>query len=108
MANTTGERWAVLVGIDRYSESSDKINLHGCVSHVEGTAAFLKSSLGIPSDHITVLTSEKVSHHDVSSHAYPTKANVVRALREIAIRSKPGDFLYFHYSGHGDRLPTIN
>jgi Caspase domain len=107
MALATCERWAVLVGIDWYSDGNDKRNLRGCVADVEQTMTVLQSYLGIPSDHITLLTAANGSNKCTNPPAWPTKTNVVRALKEVGTRSKPGDFVYIHYSGHGDRQPTI-
>jgi len=34
----------------------------------------------------------------------PTRENIIRALRRLVEQSKPGDSVYFHYSGHGGLL----
>ncbi|KAI5064750.1 hypothetical protein GOP47_0019445 [Adiantum capillus-veneris] len=36
----------------------------------------------------------------------PTGANIKRALNKLVAESQPGDILFFHYSGHGVRLPA--
>ena len=68
----------------------------------------MKSSLGISPGHITLLKSAPGSSVCANNPpAQPTKINVVCALKAIGKQSKPGDFVYIHYSGHGDRVPTI-
>ena len=34
---------------------------------------------------------------------WPTCANVIRSLKRILEKAKPGNFVYIHYSGHGTR-----
>ncbi|RYP45317.1 hypothetical protein DL768_008320 [Monosporascus sp. mg162] len=106
MAVVTCERWAVLIGINQYSDTTARKNLQGCVADVEKTNTILRTYLNVPADHITVLTSPDRLDECIGSNTYPTKANVVDALRKVAKRSNPGDFVYIHYSGHGDRRPT--
>ncbi|GAB1317145.1 hypothetical protein MFIFM68171_07355 [Madurella fahalii] len=108
MADTASEKWALLIAVDRYSdEVNDKRNLLGAVRDVEHTATFLRTGLGIPSDHITLLkATNDPTRHCEHLAALPTRVAVVAALRDLAMRSKPGDFAYIHYSGHGDRVPT--
>jgi len=41
---------------------------------------------------------------DDGRNHHPTRDNIVRALRRLVEQSKPGDSVYFHYSGHGGLL----
>ena len=109
IADTASQKWALLIAVDRYAdEVNDKRNLLGAVRDVEHTATFLRTGLGMPSDHITLLkAANNPARHSEHLAALPTRAAVIAAFRDLATRSKPGDFAYIHYSGHGDRVPTI-
>lgn len=37
----------------------------------------------------------------------PTGANIKKALDQMVDEAQPGDVLYFHYSGHGTRIPSL-
>lgn len=106
MAAVTCERWAVIIGINQYSDTDARKNLQGCVNDVEKTNSILRTYLNAPADHITLLTSPSGLDKCTGSNACPTKTNVVDALRKVRQRANPGDFVYIHYSGHGDRRPT--
>ncbi|XXH00767.1 hypothetical protein Hte_007118 [Hypoxylon texense] len=88
------ESWAVLVGINWYSDSEkpeEDENLEGCIND-------------IPQDHIAILLSDKAQ--DGNDPNYPTRTNVLKAIDNFTNRTSPGDLFYFHYSGHGDRVKT--
>jgi metacaspase-1 len=34
-------------------------------------------------------------------NAYPTRANIIRAMQWLVNHAHPNDSLFFHYSGHG-------
>ena len=40
------------------------------------------------------------------NYTEPTGANIRQALHDLISKSAPGDILYFHYSGHGTRVPA--
>lgn len=42
------------------------------------------------------------------TNADAKKADIVNALRQLAIRCKPGDKVYFHFSGHGQPISDEN
>ena len=105
MATLNPQSWAVLIGIDHYSDKHEDENLYGCVNDVEAIRKMLESRLKMPSCHTTLLTAP----HSVKQNppSIPTKLNVIGALKKIAHKAQKGDFVYIHYSGHGDRAPTI-
>uniref|UniRef100_A0A5B7BDR5 Putative latex-abundant family protein n=1 Tax=Davidia involucrata TaxID=16924 RepID=A0A5B7BDR5_DAVIN len=37
----------------------------------------------------------------------PTGANIKSALSRMVDQAEPGDVLFFHYSGHGTRIPSV-
>ncbi|KAK9124939.1 hypothetical protein Scep_013785 [Stephania cephalantha] len=60
----------------------------------------LVSRFGFDPDHVEVLTDEP------GSAVAPTGSNIMGALNRMVDRAEPGDVLFFHYSGHGTRVPT--
>ncbi|KAF6795438.1 hypothetical protein CSOJ01_13409 [Colletotrichum sojae] len=97
-------RWAVLIGIDRYSATEMKRNLDGCVADVQETKSFLENCLGVPPSNIDILTA--AVGDGLNSQLPPTRTNVLDTLKNLSKKAKPGDFVYIHYSGHGDRRRT--
>ena len=59
----------------------------------------LVGNFGIPEEDIKVLidTDER--------YPKPEAAVIFEALKDLIFQSTPGDVLFFHYSGHGVRLP---
>ncbi|KAK4233730.1 caspase domain-containing protein [Achaetomium macrosporum] len=101
-------RRAVLIGINYYVK--DRC-LQGCVRDVTDIKHTLDNDNSPTSASILVLTATTPA--DQSSvrpleepTAWPTYDNVSKALNSIKERSRPGDFVYIHYSGHGTRLPN--
>lgn len=52
--------------------------------------------------HIKLLTDEH------GSSIKPTGANIKRALSQMVDKAESGDVLFFHYSGHGTRIPSLS
>jgi hypothetical protein len=83
-------RQALLVGINDYQGISD---LRGCVNDVTNMRNILKTYLGFSNRDIRVLVDKRA-----------TKANILNRLEKMVDRAKPGDFLVFHFSGHGSQI----
>ena len=119
-------KWAIIIGIDVYfrrtgSKRNTLANLDGCVADAENTYEYLqRSPFNIPTDNMTLLTS---SHKDFPSGNkanmwelplkesklglnLATYENIMKSLKKVLESSQPGDHVYFHYSGHGGRVPT--
>ncbi|KAF3790594.1 Metacaspase-5 [Nymphaea thermarum] len=88
---------AVLVGINY---PGTKAELKGCVNDVRRMQRCLVEHYGFDEDDITILIDT-----DPSSKQ-PTGANIRQAITNLIRRARPGDVLFFHYSGHGTRLPA--
>lgn len=86
----TGRRFALIVGINYVGTSAQ---LQGCVWDAKNMSQFL-GSLGYS---ITLLVDENVP----GRVALPTKDNIVNYLTRLIRSLRPGDSLFFHYSGHG-------
>ncbi|KAL5978724.1 Metacaspase-4 [Asimina triloba] len=88
---------ALLVGINY---PGTKAELKGCINDVKRMHKCLIDRYGFSEDEITVLIDTD------DSYTQPTGANIRRALSDLLQSARPGDVLFFHYSGHGTRLPA--
>ncbi|KAJ1392387.1 Caspase-like domain superfamily [Sesbania bispinosa] len=92
------KRLAVLVGCN-YPNTSHE--LHGCINDVLAMRDTLVKRFGFNPTNIQLLTDEPGS-----SSPMPTGANIKKALASMVDQAEAGDVLYFHYSGHGTRIPS--
>ena len=83
-------RKALLVGINDYKGISD---LRGCVNDVTNMRSILKTYLGFQNADIRLLTDSRA-----------TKANIITRLNWLVRGAKAGDYLIFHFSGHGSQV----
>lgn len=83
-------RKALLVGINDYKEAND---LGGCVNDVLDMHFSLRSLFNFQASEIRVLTDTRA-----------TKENIIYRLKWLVKGAKSGDFLVFHFSGHGSRM----
>ncbi|KAL4201429.1 hypothetical protein AMTRI_Chr02g258660 [Amborella trichopoda] len=88
---------AVLVGCNY---PGTKAELKGCVNDVRRMRECLINRFGFHEDDITILIDTD------DSYDQPTGANIRRALGRLLEEAEDGDILFFHYSGHGTRLPA--
>ncbi|PCH35229.1 peptidase C14 [Wolfiporia cocos MD-104 SS10] len=54
-------------------------------------------------EHITVLVDD-----ESKPHAWPTRENMVRAMKDLVAGAQPGDHFVFHFSGHGAQVPNLD
>ncbi len=94
---TTANRYAVLVGIKDYLPAGPENDLPGCDLDVKHMKSLLTDNYGMPEDHIKMIL-------DLEA----TKANIEKALIDLADKCKPGDAAIFYYSGHGAQVPDIS
>jgi hypothetical protein len=83
-------RKALLVGINDYKGVSD---LRGCVNDILDMHFSLRSLFNFQTQEIRVLTDSRA-----------TKANIIHRLKWLVDGAKSGDFLVFHFSGHGSQI----
>jgi hypothetical protein len=81
---------ALLVGINDYQGISD---LQGCINDVTNVRDILKTYFGLRNDEIRVLTDKRA-----------TKQNILSRLTKMVASAEKGDFLLFHFSGHGSQI----
>ncbi|CAI9298666.1 unnamed protein product [Lactuca saligna] len=98
MKDTQTKKLALLVGCN-YANTPNE--LHGCINDVLAMRQVLINRFGFDPNHINLLTDAP------GSLVMPTGANIKDALDHMVDQAEPGDVLYFHYSGHGTRVPSI-
>jgi len=86
---------ALLVGINDYPGTFN--DLMGCVNDVQNMCGALTSYFGFAKENINILIDRDA-----------TTFNILKALEMLVYEAKPGDFLVFHYSGHGSQVPDTN
>jgi hypothetical protein len=89
----TGNRWAVLVGVNTYEDKTNYGQLHVCVKDVQTIHDQLVAG-GFDPARIRLLTDE--------TSELPTRENILVALKAVADATEPDDLLLFYHSGHGD------
>lgn len=87
-------RRALLVGINDYRGISD---LRGCINDVTNMRNILKTYLGFTNSEIRAVTDNRA-----------TKRGIMERLEYMAAKARPGDFMVFHFSGHGSRIRDRN
>lgn len=92
------KRLTLLVGCNY---PNTQYELHGCVNDVVSMRDTLVSRFGFDPNHIELQTDQP------GSSVMPTGENIKRALGEMVDKAEAGDVLFFHYSGHGTRIPSM-
>ncbi|KAH7335588.1 caspase domain-containing protein [Rhizoctonia solani] len=95
-----GKKKALCIGINyraiQYQE------LEGCVNDANNMAGFLIHHLGFSEQNIIKLTDDTPDHGRL-----PTRANIISAMNWLVKDAKPGDSLFFHFSGHGGQAEDL-
>eukprot|EP00928_Gymnodinium_smaydae_P067216 TRINITY_DN5015_c1_g1_i1.p1 TRINITY_DN5015_c1_g1~~TRINITY_DN5015_c1_g1_i1.p1 ORF type:complete len:542 (+),score=101.10 TRINITY_DN5015_c1_g1_i1:91-1716(+) len=87
----TGRQRALLIGINYFGTQAE---LRGCINDVHNMSELLTHSFGWNPRDIRTMT-------DDDRDAMPTRANIEEGLRWLVHDVRPGDVLFFHFSGHG-------
>ncbi|XP_020671843.2 metacaspase-9 [Dendrobium catenatum] len=93
------KRLATLVGCN-YAGTRNE--LRGCINDVEAMRDLLIDRFGFDASNIVILTDEP------GAQLLPTGANIRQALRRMIDQANSGDIVFFHYSGHGTLIPSVN
>ncbi|KAK2661424.1 hypothetical protein Ddye_007957 [Dipteronia dyeriana] len=96
------QRRAVLVGCNYPNTNSE---LHGCINDVVAMKEVLIKRFKFESSGIELLTD--ATEPGSSLVIMPTGANIKAALKRMVDGAEAGDVLFFHYSGHGTRIPSM-
>lgn len=96
-----GENYALIVAASDYPNLDKKFWLAGPKNDARLVRDFLTSNASVPfrSENVTTLGSgeglELATHEAILSN-----------LRDLAAKSKPGDFVFLQFSGHGSQQPA--
>jgi metacaspase-1 len=88
---------ALLIGINYFDTQSE---LNGCHNDVDSMHKLLLSTFGYRPSEILVLKDVKGDKHHRDTMS-PTRRNILVNLHQLIAKTKPGDELFIHYSGHG-------
>lgn len=72
--------------------------IQGCFNDSRCMQYFLTQRFAYPPDSILML-----SDMQPNPALWPTRANILAAMRWLVADAAPGDHLFFHYSGHGSQ-----
>lgn len=89
------ERWALLVGVEDYTDPGISPINDGPANDVDKLRETLVRYAGFPSDNIIVLSTKS------PDGAMPTRTGILVALSKIKRRVSSNDLLLFMFSGHG-------
>ncbi|KAM5526789.1 TPR domain-containing protein [Fusarium oxysporum f. sp. phaseoli] len=118
-SKTSPNRFALLVGIDRYLNDGSRKNengetlflgeLRGCVNDVQAVAELLRNEFHIEKP--CILTSPPTTSSFTCPaepkelpDRRPTFDNIKKEFDVVAEQGNAGDLFFFHFSGHGARL----
>ncbi|XVF82542.1 hypothetical protein PTKIN_Ptkin16aG0058200 [Pterospermum kingtungense] len=93
-----GKKLAVLVGCNY---PSTQIELHRCIKDVAAMRDLLVERYGFDSSHVDLLTDSPGSFN------LPTGENIKAALQRMVDKAEAGDVLFFHLSGHGTKISSL-
>lgn len=93
------QKWALLIGINKYQLFSGRKNLDGCVADIEAIKEILTSQSGFafPMSNIKTLLDEQA-----------TKINIEQTVENFLLKNdqiKNDDIILIYYSGHGTQVP---
>jgi len=88
---------ALLVGINYHGQSGE---LAGCHNDVFRMRDYLLQVQGYAAENIVIIV-------DNGRHHYPNRENIIKVLQQLVAQSRPGDSVFFHYSGHGGLLDSL-
>jgi hypothetical protein len=100
--SASARKHALLIAIEKYNHGrsyfdgrqSDPVDLH-TIPDVLAIKSVLVSKYQFKPEDITVLDKPEETTH----------AGIVKAFQDLIADTHPGDIVYFHYSGHGSRVP---
>lgn len=88
---------ALLIGINYFGQRGE---LSGCLNDIANMELYLRAC-GYTD--FTILKDDP-SDPKFTSPCAPTKSNIIKAMRDVVAKTRSGDVLYVHYSGHGSHM----
>jgi len=101
MAKVNGRRRALFIGINYKGQKNE---LAGCINDVISIKKFFTKHYEI--DECMVLTDDKKAVPETNYS--PTRKNILGAMKWLISKSKKGDSLLLHYSGHGSKVKNLD
>lgn len=95
--NKRAVKRALLVGCNY---PGTKAELAGCANDVQNWRELLTQHFGFQDANIKILVDEG------DEYEQPTGKNIKRELSHIVKESRPGDVVFFQFSGHGVQVPA--
>lgn len=97
ISNCRGNKKALLIGINYIGQ---QYQLSGCINDVKHIREVLITKFGFTDspDKMVILTDDQKDQYKI-----PNRKNMLNAMRWLVQGSKPGDSLFFHFSGHGSQ-----
>jgi caspase domain-containing protein len=92
-ASDDRDKWALLIGINRYPMFAPRGQLSGCVNDVQVMRQVLVESFKFPEDHVKLLADEQA-----------TREGILMAMKELVALVGEDDIVVVHYSGHGSQM----
>ncbi|KAI1315728.1 Ca(2+)-dependent cysteine protease [Mortierella claussenii] len=99
LSNCTGERRALLIGINYTGRANP---LQGCVNDTAIMKTFLLG-VGYQEENIRILTDDQVG-----TRWMPTRENIFHNLQWLVRDAKKNDSYFLHYSGHGSQVVDLD
>ena len=93
----TGSKKALLIGINYTRHRTGRLN--GCINDVQNMQGFLVRNYGFAAANMMMLTDDASD-----ANKQPTKANILRGIQWLVTGVRPGDSLFFQFSGHGSQV----
>ncbi|KAI5897019.1 uncharacterized protein SCHCODRAFT_02492936 [Schizophyllum commune H4-8] len=100
-SHCTGRKRAICIGIDYQGQSSE---LKGCINDARDVRDFLVKRCRFRKEDVMLLTDDKSR----SSRSYPSRANMISAMKWLVEGAQMHDSLFLHYSGHGGQKRDFN
>ncbi|NEQ47508.1 MAG: DUF4384 domain-containing protein [Leptolyngbya sp. SIOISBB] len=99
LAQTTGRKYALLVGINQYPDAVG--NLLGCVNDVRLQYELLVHRYGFDPQDIVIVSEATLNLPAKEIITPPTRQAIINAFQTHLGQAQPEDAVVFHYSGHG-------
>ena len=88
---------SLVIGIN-YSNTQNE--LYGCINDANNLKNYLTNKYNFSENNLCLLTDNTI--------VKPTKQNILKKYKDLLINAKPGEKLFFTYSGHGSFITDLN
>jgi len=90
---TYNNKWALLIGINKYQNLSLQFQLKGCINDIDMMAGILEENFGFQKGNIMRLQDEAA-----------TRDRILAAFKRLSSRIMDNDIVVVHYCGHGSQM----